>query len=274
MPACVDLNLTVKLAYAVRAGHTVRILIETPSMLHASSLQLLATADAHLQRATSPRMSLCPTRRQATSLVEIGERLLDEHVAPRAGEAFAGALAAMADAQCDSFPDNLFWDFDYPAIVLLRCAQADPANPALRILEPRRRIVELEALFGAHSPVRFPYAHDFVYGFAWARWVERDIAARGAIGPFGLEFLDDVLCQGRELIELIRCGMSPPLPQGVARNPFGFSRDPAAEERLHRDLAARGYIPVETWRFDAEPRWDRPYRALREQRAKALGLMD
>lgn len=243
-------------------------------MLHASSLQLLAAADARLKGVVPSRMSLCPQRRQATSLVEIGEQLLDDRVAPKTGEAFASALVAMVDAQCESFPDNLFWDFDYPAVVLLRLAQSDPDDPAIHVLEPRRRIVELENLFGAHSPVQFPYAHDFVYGFAWARWVERDTAARGTIGPFGLEFLDSVLCQGRELIQLIHRGTYPPLPQGVARNPFNFSRDPEAEERLHRDLAEHGFIPVETWRFDAEPRWDLPYRTLREQRAKALGLMD
>lgn len=243
-------------------------------MLHASSLQLLAAADARLNGKVSSRMSLCPSKRQATSLVEIGEHLLDDRVAPNTGEAFASALVAMADAQCASFPNNLFWDFDYPATVLLRFAQADPDEPAIHVLEPRRKIVELENLFGSHSLVQFPYAHDFVYGFAWARWVEQDTLARRTIGPFGLEFLDSVLCQGRKLIELIRYGRYPKLPQGVARNPFGFSRDPAAEERLHRDLAEHGLIPVETWRFDAEPRCDRPYRALREQRAKALGLMD
>ncbi|HEX2687103.1 MAG TPA: hypothetical protein VHN14_10820 [Kofleriaceae bacterium] len=168
----------------------------------------------------------------------------------------------------------MFWDFDYPAVVLLQFAQADPDAPADHVREPRRRIVELENLFGVHSPVQFPYAHDFMYGFAWAKWVERDTLARGSVGPFGLEFLDSVLCQGRALIELIRYGSYPMLPQGVARNPFCFSRDPEAEERLHRDLAGRGFIPVETWRFDATPRWDLPYDTLREQRAKALGLMD
>jgi hypothetical protein len=245
-------------------------------MLHASSLQLLAAADARLKGVASLRMSLCPGKRQATSLVEIGEQLLDDRIAPQAGEAFASALVAIVDAQCESFPDNLFWDFDYPAVVLLQLAQSDPDDPAIQVLEPGRRIVELENLFGAHSPVQFRYAHDFVYGFDWARWVERDAAAREAIGPFGLEFLDFLLCRGRQLTELILDGDGryPKLPPGVARNPFGFSRDPAAEERLHRDLAAHGFIPVETWRFDAEPRWDLPYRALREQRAKALGLMD
>ena len=244
-------------------------------MLHASSLQLLAAADARLTSAVSSRMSLCPTKRQATSLLEIGECLLDDCVAPKAGEAFADALVALVAAQYVSFPENLFWDFDYLAVVLLRSAQADPADPAVRVLEPRRRLVELEILFGTHSPVQFRYAHDFVYGFDWARWVERDAATREAIGPFGLEFLDSLLCRGRELTDQIRDGdrRAPKLPQGVARNAFGFSRDPAAEELLHRDLAARGFIPVETWRFDAEPRWDLPYRALREQRAQALGLM-
>lgn len=243
-------------------------------MLHDSSLQLLDAADARLNGAVSSRMSLCPRKRQATSLVDIGARLLEDRVAPKVAEAFASALVAMVDAQCTSFPDNLFWDFDYPAVVLLRLAHTIPDDPALHVLEPRRKIVELEYLFGAHSPIQFPYAHDFVYGFAWARWIERDAATRGAIGPFDLPFLDSLLCQGRALVDLIRYGTYPALPQGVARNPFGFSRDPAAEERLHRDLAARGCIPVETWRFDAQPRWDRPYHALREQRARALGLVN
>ena len=53
---------------------------------------------------------------------------------------------------------------------------------------------------------------------------------------------------------------------------FGFSREPEDELRLFRDLAARGLLPVEAWRLETAPTWDRPFTDLRAERARVLGL--
>ena len=63
----------------------------------------------------------------------------------------------------------------------------------------------------------------------------------------------------------------PRLEAGVMRNPFEFPREPEDEARLHEDLARRGLIPVEAWRFDAVPRFSEPFSDLRRERALSLG---
>ena len=79
--------------------------------------------------------------------------------------------------------------------------------------------------------------------------------------------------RGHELLALIaqRDEKYPPLADDRPRNPFGFSREPDAEVAIHRDLAARDLIPVEAWRWDAAPRFDRPFADLRRERAVAHG---
>ncbi|MCA9707587.1 MAG: aldo/keto reductase [Myxococcales bacterium] len=137
------------------------------------------------------------------------------------------------------------------------------------------QIAALQDLFGQGTAIRFRYVHDFVYGFDWAKWVARDPAARASVGPFEPPFLAFMLERGHQLLQLIADGRDrkyPPLPDDRPRNPFGFSREPEAEIALHQSLAADGLLPVEAWRVDAQPRWDRPYAELRRQRALALGL--
>ena len=63
--------------------------------------------------------------------------------------------------------------------------------------------------------------------------------------------------RGDELLELIELddGKYPTLDGDEPRNPFPFSREPADELRLHRELARRDLIPVPTWSSDrAGPR--------------------
>jgi hypothetical protein len=241
---------------------------------HGAALALLAEADAAL-RGVVPRLgSLAPGRDEATSLVEIGEELLRAEVSVSAGLAFARALSRVMRTQAETFPGTLFWDAELPAVLLLGGITADERSGTGITLAIVDAVCALEHEFGHHTTIQFRYSHDFAYGFDWARWVRKDPAARSGVGPFGAEFLHHQRRRGRELEALIATDDAkyPKLPRGVDRNPFGFSRSPEDEARLFRDLAERGLVPLEAWRFDAVPRWDLPFAELREERARELGL--
>lgn len=212
-----------------------------------------------------PRLTLAPDREQATRLVVLVERV-GAPLGTIARDALAEGLARVARAQLESFPDNLLWDFDYLAASL--AGRLDPEA----ILAAAQHIEALEVLFGQRTAINFRYAHDFLYGFDWARWVAREPAGRGTVGPFDPQFLETLHRRGRELLDLIDRDDEkyPRLPAGVRRNPFPFPREPADELRLHRTLAATGWLPVEAWRADARPIWDRGYTQQREQEARRL----
>jgi hypothetical protein len=234
-------------------------------------LDLLAETDRELRSELGTLRSLCPSRETATPLVDIAEQLLTASTSRERGWAFAGALGDIVRAQAVSFPENVFWDFEYAAARLFdaACAVSDDELTAVR-----RLVVDLVRAFGRESSVQFRYVHDFSYGFDWARWVTREPPERSAVGPLDPMFLAHMRRRAFEIAGLIAHGDTkyPALERGVARNPFGFSREPADEARLLRDLAERDLIPVQAWRMDARPDWNRPYAAEREARAQALGL--
>ncbi|MEZ4451072.1 MAG: hypothetical protein R3B09_16440 [Nannocystaceae bacterium] len=216
------------------------------------------------------RYTLDPTRERARGLGEILDLVVGTGEPDAAVDALADGLAAIARAQAEAFPGNLFWDFE--AIAAAIWGADEPRDPA-RVAATCEEIAALQHLYGG-EPIRFRYVHDFVYGFDWAKWVRRDPPARRAVGPFDPAFLAAMARRGRELVALISSDDRKyhRLRDARPRNPFPFSREPAAELALHRDLAARGLIPVEAWRIDPEPRWDVGYASLRAERARALGL--
>ena len=180
-------------------------------------------------------------------------------------EAFALALARVARAFLTDFPENVFWDFDRLAASMA----SDPRGPAAFAED----VVHLSALYGRHSTICFRYIHDFVYGFDWCRWVQKDPEGRAKIGPFHPVFLAYLRHRAAELLRLIagddeKYGR---LRQPY-RNPFGFSREPGDEERLHRALAERGLIPVRAWEQAGPDRWNEPFADLREQLAQTLAI--
>lgn len=243
-------------------------------MSRARALDVLAATDARLRTAHGVLGSLCPGRAHATPLVGIAERLLTEDTDGDVAEAFANALTSVLRAQSESFPNNLFWDFDFPAAELFRVTAAEPADARDRAEQSARRIVALQGLYGVQSCIRFQYAHDFIYGFDWARWVKRRPEERAGVGPFDGVFLDYLLERGHELVERIEHDDSkyPRLRGQESRNVFRFVRDPPSEKLLYSDLAERGLLPVQAWRSDAVPEWTRPYTEIRQERARALGL--
>ncbi len=234
---------------------------------------LLTATDDHLDAHAWGRRSLAPDREQSRSLLAVCTAAVGPEDGPATIVALARGLAALARTQQESFPDNLFCDFDLLVHTLVRRARAS-LHPTTTVTDLLAQICRLQALYGRDTAIRFRYVHDFVYGFDWAKWVGRDPDLRAHVGPFDAEFLDHLERRAHEMFGLIAAddpvyGL---LPDEHARNPFPFSREPAAETTLHRDLARRGLVPVEAWNPDARPTWRRPFAALRVERAAALGL--
>lgn len=215
------------------------------------------------------RLTLNPEGDRPTSLRSLAESLCSGPLQ----RSFATAIESVADAQLQAFPGNLFWDMDALAASLLRQARAH-AEPAQHLARLAGHVARLQRLFGAETAIHFRYVHDFVYGYDWAKWVKREPETRGAIGPFDEAFLAYSERRAGELMALIGRDDRKyhQLPEGEARNPFGFSREPEDELRLFRDLAERELLPVRAWETDPPLDWEPPYLALREERAEALGL--
>lgn len=231
----------------------------------------LAALDAEI-RQLGPRRSLCPERREATTLVELGESLCGDGAERRAP--FAVAMAEIVRSLIRHFPNNLFWDLDYLAGYVasqLRQGAGSGVEPS----QVARPYVELHARFGVRSAIRFAYGHDFYYGFDWAKWVRKQPADRAEHGPFSARFLSALYRRGGELLDSIDKNddpQYPPLVGDAPRNPFGFSRSPRDEERLHRELAARGDLPLRAWDVHAVPSWRVDYAARRDAMATRLGI--
>lgn len=238
-----------------------------------AAAERLAAIDTAINAAAPDRRSLAPSRSRAHSLVDVWRGLCADDDPPALVAALAEGLAAIAAAELRAFPANLFWDFDYLAAALIREARG-AADPAATLADRAATIADLQRLYGRETAIRFTYVHDFVYGYDWAKWVRRDPPPRRAHGPFSAVFLGSMEDRGHELLALIDGDdrKYPSLAGERPRNPFPFSRAPAAELQLHRELARRGELPIEAWRADATPRWDRDYAAIRAERARVLGL--
>lgn len=243
-----------------------------PSPIPDAARTLLARTDAALLG--WGHRSLAPGREQSRGLLELCTALADPRDPPTLLLALAEGLAAIATAQQASFPDNLCCDFDALTAHLLRSARA-ALDPRALLAARCGQISRLQRLYGRDTAIRFRYVHDFVYGFDWAKWVARDPDLRAGVGPFDPPFLDHLERRAHALLDLIADddAVYHALPDEHPRNPFPFSREPAHELALHRDLAARSLVPVAAWDPDATPVWRRPFAALRAERAAALGLM-
>lgn len=214
-----------------------------------------------------PTHSLDPAHRATTDLKTLEGKLTFSD--PQLHDAWLQAMKRIQDACFEHFPETIFWDFEFlGASLLVEFPDAE------ELLARSEQIAGLQMSYGIHSKIRFRYVHDFIYGFDWAKWIGRDPDARREHGPFSGAFLDHVERRGSELILLIEEDDEtyPKLPSGEPRNPFVFSRDPEQERDLFRTLAKRELIPVEAWRTNAVPHWDRPYADLRVEVARELGI--
>lgn len=218
--------------------------------------------------------TLNTARSRARTVSELCACLLSPQDSASLREGFVLGLVATIEAMLGAFPHNLFWDLEALAAVQLREARR-AVDPAAAIRHRWTRIADLQHLFGHRGPIRFRYIHDFIYGFDWARWVAKSPQTRANVGPYDGAFVERMHRRGAELVETIEAGEDvtyPPLRDGRVRNPFGFSREPDDELALHRRLVELDALPVHAWSPDAEPRWQRPYKQLRDDAAEALRI--
>lgn len=250
--------------------------------------RLQATTE-QLERKAGPLRSLDPAREHVTPLLQVHARALAElerhpnhsQLTQRLAGPVAEGLCALALAQFEAFPGNLFWDLDLIAAAIVSQARTLEVAAAIAHVEDHfQRMADLQRLYGQATAINFSYVHDFVYGFDWAKWVAREPSLHADVpAPFSTRFLVYMHTRGHELLELIEQDDSkyPSLPDDQARNPFEFSREPDAEITLHRELARRDLIPVPTWDAGAlsrdwATRWREPFAARRVEVAAELGL--
>lgn len=229
----------------------------------------LSEIDARIARTPRGALSLDPDRSRATPLSDVVRALAQPSQLPHLG----AVASAVAEAELQSFPENVLWDFDF-YLASIHAEACESAAYAAHLDRVTEITVGLMRLYGQQSTIRFRYVHDFMYGFDWARWVRRDPDTRTGVGPFSLRFLQQIEARGRDILTLIEDddAQYPKLSGPDARNQFAFSRDPDDELALYRRLAECGCVPVEAWRLDAQPDASRDFDALRERVAESLGL--
>lgn len=224
------------------------------------------------------RQTLAPGRERATSLCHLARQLCEKHAdtsldRPDVFAEVGWFLLETSEAIALHFPENIFWDLDYPAFFMVERALGSELGPVEYLANARQRIARLMSLYGVHGSIRFRYAHDFLYGFDWARWVDRDPSHAHEL-PFDTGFLEYSRARGHQLLELIdaKDEKYPPIDERARRNPFAFSRDLEDETALHKALSADGQIPVNAWDPAHTPRPGRTFSEARDAVAKRLGL--
>ncbi|RUT03048.1 hypothetical protein DSM106972_053560 [Dulcicalothrix desertica PCC 7102] len=212
-------------------------------------------------------LSLNPHKNIITSFRDIGNIIAERTDDTQLVQCLFTTVERIIHAQVCNFPENIFWDYDF--IVYSMFEQAVSAKEgAIRYLEVfGNKVVELMSMCGCSSEIRFPYLHDFIYGFDWARWVQKDPVNRANIQPFSLTFLDCLHNKGKELLHKISIDDERyhHISTRSYRNPFCFSRDPKDEYKLLTYLAEYQLIPVSAWNWNATTIWDKPFDQLREQ---------
>lgn len=235
----------------------------------------LMTADRMLDEASPTRGSLSPDRSRARPLSGVIDTINCQYNptsgAPSLVDALSLGLAEVARAQLRAFPGNLFWDFEFMTASVMREA-LNSAAPAQLARERLQQIAGLQRLYGRETAIRFSYVHDFVYGYDWVKWVARDPPLRRRHGPYSAMFLNYMETRAHQLLALISSDdrKYPTLRDRRPRNAFPFSREPANEVRLHQELARRRQLPIEAWKIDTSPTWNRRYAAIRAERARIL----
>lgn len=239
-----------------------------------SSTHAFQILDEILAQQSVKLLSLNPQKALITSFTELGNLIAEQTTDMQLIVTLRDTLERILYAQLQNFPQNIFWDFDFMVSSMLRQALI-ASDRAIDFLESfGNKMVSLSELFGIQMEIRFRYVHDFMYGFEWARWVQKEPGTRAQFEPFSLVFLDYLLVKGKELLQRISHGQitSYKLCDTGFRNPFSFSREPEDEQRLFTYLAKEQLIPVATWNWNAHPVWNKPYQDMRSQVALKLNI--
>ncbi|MEH1883001.1 hypothetical protein [Nostoc sp.] len=229
--------------------------------------EILAQQSIHL-------LSLNPQKTLSTSFAELENLITEQNTDIQLLTNLQETLESIVLTQLENFPENIFWDFDFLVSSMIRQALVadEGAIPFLKVFG--EKMVTLIEMFGTKTEIRFRYVHDFIYGFEWARWVQKEPQKRAQIEPFSLVFLDYLLAKGKELLQRISHGQvtSYKLCDTGYRNPFTFSREPEDERRLLAYLAEEQLIPVAVWNWNASPVWNKPFQEMRQQLALKLNI--
>jgi hypothetical protein len=219
-------------------------------------------------------LSLNPHKNLMTSFTELGSLIFENTTDSQLISTIHKTLESIVYAQMQNFPENLFWDFDFMVSSMLKQAFLK-GNRAVEFLECfGEKMVLLTQTFGINTDIHFRYVHDFIYGFEWARWVQKDPQNRADITPFDLNFLDYLLNKGKELLQRISLNEVTyyKLSDTGYRNPFTFSREPEDERLLLTYLAKEQLIPVAAWNWNAQPVWNKPFQQMREELSLKLNI--
>ncbi|MDB9445504.1 hypothetical protein [Anabaena sp. CS-542/02] len=229
--------------------------------------------DILAQQCVNP-LTLNPDKTLITSFVELGNLITTMTTDEEFILALGDTLKLIVYAQLQNFPENIFWDFDFMVSSMVRQALVADGGFMSFLESFGDKMVLLIELFGINKEIRFRYVHDFIYGFDWARWVQREPQTRSNSEPFSLVFLEELLSKGEKLIKHINYGQltSYNLSHTGYRNPFDFSREPEDEHLLLTSLAKANLIPVATWDWDTSPVWDKPFQEMRQQLALKLNI--
>ncbi|MEH2076716.1 MAG: hypothetical protein V7K57_20335 [Nostoc sp.] len=229
--------------------------------------EILAQQSIHL-------LSLNPQKTLSTSFAKLENLITEQNTDIQLLINIQETLESIVHTQLQNFPENIFWDFDFLVSTMIRQALAadEGAIPFLKVFG--EKMVTLIEMFGNKTEIRFRYVHDFIYGFEWARWVQKEPQNRAHIEPFSLVFFDYLLVKGKELVQRINHGQvtSYKLCDTGYRNPFTFSREPEDEYRLLTYLAEEQLIPVAVWNWNASPVWNKPFQEMRQQLALKLNI--
>ena len=199
------------------------------------------------------RLSLSRNRLYATNTSQISKDLLPENSDTELRSTLLQGLRLLEEELFEHFPENIFADFDLLIAHIITKAK-QTYSPSKYLMERCEFISKLFALYGSNSIIRFQYVHDFIYGFDWARWVQKSPNLRGNVGPFDRVFLDHLFLRGNEICTLIKKNNAkyPKLASHKMRNPFPFSRSPQDEILLHGTLAKKNLIPVTSWSINGK----------------------
>ena len=215
------------------------------------------------------RFSLCRGRIYATHSNQLSKVLLSGWPSDtNIRSVFGKGMSLLERELFKHFPENIFADFDmlFSHIIFNSKKYHSPGD---YFLESCKFISKLFAIYGSHSSIRFQYIHDFLYGFDWARWVQKSPNSRQDVGPFDPVFLNHLFLRGNELHKLIKINDKkyPKLNPNNMRNPFPFSRKPRDERLLHDILAEKNLIPVNAWTINGDFSHDQDYHNKRIEQA-------
>jgi len=224
------------------------------------------------------RETLCPGRETAINSEFLETKLKSLLQSEGDWRAFEDFLLGFILTLQENFPGNLFYDLDYFLWSIVRTSKEEEFVFQNELQKKKDLIQKIFTTFGIHSKIKFQYAHDFLYGYDWCKWVREKQLGEKDITPFGYPFLLYILGRGKDMLQLVESDSLeyPSLEANSKsfRNPFLFQRSPSQEALVMRSLASEGKLPVLGWDLDFTPAPEVDFLKIRFERAQDLGISE